>query len=129
SYGYFLFRLDSLQAEGIPPFEQIKGAVEIAARNAKKKDLAKSVGADLEKRISEGSTLTQAATALGLPHQEMGPFTRINPAIPNTRVVGAAFGVEAGKTSGLIDGEDALYVLRVINKDPAHSAEVTQPLP
>lgn len=123
SYAYFLFRLDSLQQEGIPPFEQIKQSVQVAAANDRKKELAKGVAADLTKRIAEGSTLTQAATALGLPHTDLGPFTRINPAIPNPLVVGAAFGIEPGKTSGLIDTEDGMFVLRVIKREPADSAE------
>ncbi|HWA59429.1 MAG TPA: peptidyl-prolyl cis-trans isomerase [Gemmatimonadales bacterium] len=123
SYAYFLFRLDSLQQEGIPPFEQIKQSVQVAAANDRKKELAKGVAADLTKRIAEGSTLTQAATALGLPHSDLGPFTRINPAIPNPLVVGAAFGIEPGKTSGLIDTEDGMFVLRVIKREPADSAE------
>ena len=123
SYAYFLFRLDSLHAEGIPPFESIKGGVTIAARDNKKVEAAKAVATDLVKRMGEGSTLTQAATALRLPHQEFPPFTRTNPPFPSPRVVGTAFGLAPGKTSGIIDTEDGLYVLRVIKHEPADSAE------
>ncbi|MEO8140417.1 MAG: peptidyl-prolyl cis-trans isomerase, partial [Gemmatimonadota bacterium] len=123
SYAYFLFRLDSLHAEGVPPFESIKGAVTIAARDKKKVEAAKGVATDLVKRMGEGSTLTQAATALKLPHQEFPPFTRTNPPFPSPRVVGTAFGLAAGKTSGIIDTDDGLYVLRVIKHEPADSAE------
>jgi peptidyl-prolyl cis-trans isomerase D len=123
SYAYFLFRLDSLHADGVPPFEAIKGAVTIAARDKKKWDGARRVATDLVKRIGEGSTLTQAATALSLPHQEFPAFTRTNPPFPNPRVVGTAFGLAAGKTSGIIDTEEGLYVLRVIKHDPPDSAE------
>jgi len=122
SYGYFLFRLDSLQQDGIPSYERIKSSVMLAARNAKKDELAKTVGENLTKRLTEGSSLSQAAAAIGLPHQELAPFTRVNPAIPIPRVVGAAFGVEQGKTSGLIETEDGLYVLRVIKHDAPDSA-------
>ncbi len=122
SYAYFLFRLDSLHAEGVPPFERIRDAVGLAASNARKQELAKGVADNVAKRLAEGSTLTQAATALGLPHSDLGPFTRINPAIPNPVLVGAAFGVEVGKTSGAIPTEDGTFFLRVIKREPADSA-------
>lgn len=123
SYAYFLFRLDSLHAEGIPPFESIRSAVTIAARDRKKWEGARAVAADVEKRIREGSTLAQAATAHQLPHQEFPPFTRINPPFPNPRVVGTAFGLAPGKTSGVLETDEGLYLLRVIRHDPADSAE------
>ena len=123
SYADFLFRLDSLQPAGIPPFEQVKNAATIAARDEKKWEGARQVAADLAKRISEGSTLDQAATARRLPHQQLGPFTRINPAIPNPQLVGASFGIEPGHTSGVIDTKEGLYVLKVLSREPADSAE------
>ncbi len=122
SYAYFLFRLDSVTPEGVPPFEEVKAAAASAARNEKKWEGARAIAGDLAKRIAEGSTLAQAATALRLPHQTMGPFTRVNPALPNPRVVGAAFGIEAGKTSGVIHTREGLYVLRVVKREPADSA-------
>jgi peptidyl-prolyl cis-trans isomerase D len=123
SYAFFLFRLDSLIPERVPPFQEVRAAVEIAARDQKKWDVARTIGADLMKRLGEGSSLTQAATALGLPHEEVGPFTRINPAIPVPRVIGAAFGLDVGKTSGLIEGDQGLYVLKVLKREAADSAE------
>ncbi len=123
SYAYFLFRLDSLQAEGLPPFEQIQSSVELAARQDAKRVAAKAIGADLVKRIAEGSTLSQAATALALPHQEVGPFTRLNPPIPAPQVVGAAFGIPVGNVSKLIDTGAEMYVMKVLKREPADSAE------
>lgn len=123
SYAYFLFRLDSLQPEGVPPLEKISEAVDAAVRDEKKRELARGIGADLLRRISEGSTLDRAATALGLPHREFPSFPRTNPPLPNPKVVGAAFGVEVGKTSGMLDTDEGLYVLRVVKREPADSAE------
>jgi hypothetical protein len=100
----------------------VRRAAETGARDQKKWDDARAIGADLMKRIGEGSSLAQAATALKLPHNEMGPFTRINPAIPEPRVIGAAFGLPVGKTSGLLESEQGLYVVRVIKREPADSA-------
>ena len=123
SYAFFLFRLDSLIPEQVPPFRDARAAAEDAVREQKKWEVARTIGADLMKRIGEGSSLTQAATALRLPHEEVGPFTRINPAIPDPKVIGAAFGLDAGKTSGLLEGVQGLYVLKVLKHEAADSAE------
>jgi len=96
---------------------------ESAVREQKKWEVARTIGADLMKRIGEGSSLAQAATALRLPHEEVGPFTRINPAIPDPKVIGASFGLEVGKTSGLLEGVQGLYVLKVLTHQAADSAE------
>lgn len=122
SYGFFLFRLDSLDLAGVPPFEKIKSSVAIAASNAKKEELIKGVADNLSRRLAEGSTLNQAATALGLPFNQLGPFTRVNPAIPSPRVVGASFGVPEGKTSGAITTEEGIYFLKVLKHEAADSA-------
>jgi peptidyl-prolyl cis-trans isomerase D len=126
SYAFFLFRLDSTKAEGMPPFEEVKDAATFAARQEAKRVLAKAIGDDLIKRINEGSTLGQAATALGLPHQTVGPFTRLQPAIPSPQLIGAAFGIPEGKYSRLIDTGAEMYVIKVLKKEPADSAEFTK---
>ncbi len=122
SYADFLFRLDSVQPEGVPPFEKIAPAVGSAARNSRKLEGTRKVGENLLTRIREGSTLAQAATAVGLPHQEFPAFSRVNPPFPSAKVVGTAFGLAAGKTSGLIETPEGLYVLRVIKHQDADSA-------
>ncbi len=122
TYAYFLFRLDSLAPEGVPPFEKIKDAVTIAASNARKEELAKGVADNVAKRLAEGSTLNQVASALSLSFRTLGPFTRINPAVPIPRVVGASFGVAEGKTSGAITTQDGIYFLKVVKKQAADSA-------
>jgi len=79
-------------------------------------------------RIQAGATLAQAATAMHIPHQVLGPFTRVSPAVPGARLAGAAFGVEVGKSSGVIEEQDGLYVLSVVKRTPADRAEFTQQL-
>ncbi|HEY7027423.1 MAG TPA: peptidyl-prolyl cis-trans isomerase [Gemmatimonadales bacterium] len=122
SYAYMLFRLDSLHAERVPPLDQIHGAVEIAARNAKKPEMAKSVVNDMSKRLSEGSTLEQAAKALHLPFQQFPPFSRVNPPFPSAILVGAAFGVDTGKVAGPIETDEGTYFLKVLKRVKADSA-------
>ncbi|MEP7327437.1 MAG: SurA N-terminal domain-containing protein, partial [Gemmatimonadota bacterium] len=76
---FFLFRLDSLQEGGIPPLESVRPTVESAVRDQKKWVQAREMAKGVERRLGEGSTLTQVAEALKLPHQDLGPFTRLSP--------------------------------------------------
>ena len=119
----FLFRIDSIVPAGIPPLSQIRLAVEVSARAAKKVEVARAIGADLLKRLSEGSSLEQAADAHHLPHKSMGPFTRINPTIGNPLVVGTAFGLQVGQRSPLLDTPEGLYIFEVTAHAPADSAD------
>jgi parvulin-like peptidyl-prolyl isomerase len=119
----FLFRIDSILPEGTPPLAQIRLAVETSARQARKVDAARAIGQDVLKRLSEGSSLAQAADAHHLPHEVMGPFTRINPSIGNPLVVGTAFGLKVGQRSPLLDTPDGLYLFEVKAHVPADSAD------
>ncbi len=102
-YAFFLFRLDSLRPEGVPPFETIQGAVELAAREERKMVLARQVADDLAQRVREGSTLAQAAQAVRAQYQQVGPFTRIRPPFPESKVIGAAFGLVPSKPGPVVD--------------------------
>jgi peptidyl-prolyl cis-trans isomerase D len=121
-FAYYLFRLDSAQTEQVPPLEKVRVAVTIAVRDEKKVALAGKLGEDFLKRVGEGSSMEQAANALGLPYRELGPFNRLQSPVPNAVLTGAAFGLPAGKMSGLLDTDDGMYVVKVLEKVPADSA-------
>jgi peptidyl-prolyl cis-trans isomerase D len=128
SIAYYVFRLDSLQEEGVPPLVRIRDAVAATARNARKKDLARKIGEDYLKRVEAGSTMAQAAEAMKLPHREFGPFSRVNPPLTDPVVVGTAFGLEAGQRSGMLDTEDGLYVVQSVERVKADSAQFVKEL-
>jgi peptidyl-prolyl cis-trans isomerase D len=127
-FAFYLFRLDSLHDAGVPTLAQIRPTVERAVREKKKWDLARGIAKDYLKRVEEGSTLEQAATAMKLPHREFGPFSRVNPPLTSPLVVGTAFGLEAGKRSGVLDTEDGLYVLKTLAHTKADSAKFVKEL-
>ena len=83
---------------GVPPLAEIRGTVEQRVREHKKWDVARRMAKDYIKRLEEGSTMAQAAAAMKLAHREFGPFSRVNPPLTSPMVVGAAFGLDAGKT-------------------------------
>ncbi|MBW8773113.1 MAG: peptidyl-prolyl cis-trans isomerase, partial [Gemmatimonadetes bacterium] len=119
----YLFRIDSMTPAGIPPLASIRTAVEHEARQAKKWAKARDLGAALQKRLDEGATLDMATHALSLPHQVLGPFTRINPPFPNPTVIGTAFALQPGQRSKLLDTPDGYYLLESVSHTPADSAE------
>ena len=121
----YLFRIDSMTPAGIPPLEAIRPAVEHLAREAKKWEAAKLIGKALQKRLDEGATLDMGARALGLPHQVVGPFTRVNPPFPNPTFTGTAFSLQPGQRSGIIDTQDGYYLLQSVSRTPADSTLFT----
>ena len=119
---FYLFRLDSLVDASEPTLAAVRPAVEDAVRDVKRRELARNVAAEFLKRVNEGSTDEQAARALGLASQDFGPFSRVQPPLDNPELVGAAFGLQPGARSGIIDVEQGLYVVRSIERIPADSA-------
>jgi peptidyl-prolyl cis-trans isomerase D len=127
-FAYYLFRLDSVHQAGVPPLADIRPAVEHAARERKKWDVARKMAKEYVKRLEEGSSMAQAAAAMKLPHREFGPFSRVNPPLTNPMVVGTAFGMEAGKRSGILDTKDGIYVLEVLAHTKADSTKFVKEL-
>ncbi|HEU4569054.1 MAG TPA: peptidyl-prolyl cis-trans isomerase [Gemmatimonadales bacterium] len=119
----YLFRIDSLVPAGVPPLAAIRPAVEREARAARKWVAARAIGEQVLKRLNEGATLDMAARALGLRHQVMGPFTRLNPPISDATLVGAAFALAPGQRTGLLDTPNGYFVLEGVAHTPADSAE------
>lgn len=119
---FYVFRLDSLHEAGIPPLEQIRGAVTLAVMEQKKAAAAEARAQELVRRVQAGETLAEASAAMGLQHREFGPFTRIQPPLPNPVLIGHAFGLPVGRLSAPIVTEEGIYVIRVLERTPADSA-------
>lgn len=128
SIAYYVFRLDSLRKEGVPPLAQVRSSVEATARLARKRELARKVAEDYVRRLEAGAPMAQAAEAMKLPHREFGPFSRVNPPLTDPIVVGTAFGLEEGQRSGILDTEDGLYVLQTVERVKADSAQFVKDL-
>jgi peptidyl-prolyl cis-trans isomerase D len=125
---YYIFRLDSLKPAGVPPLKDIRDAVAGQARVEMKLGQARKVALDYQKRIEAGGTLAAVADSLKLPHKEFGPFTRVNPPLANPVVVGAAFGLDVGKHSGMLETQDGIYFIQVLEHTKADSAAFVKDL-
>lgn len=127
-FAMYLFRVDSVRPAGIPALAQIRDEVTAAARNQKKLGAARKAAEQLVQQANQGGSLAKAAEAMKLPHEVIGPFARLGAPLTSPQVVGAAFGVEKGKRSGVIETKQGLYVLEVLDHTPADSAAFTKDL-
>ncbi|HEU5303308.1 MAG TPA: peptidylprolyl isomerase, partial [Gemmatimonadales bacterium] len=127
-FAYYVFRLDSMHAAGVPTLAEIRPAVEHTVRENKKWDAARKIARDYVKRLEEGSTMAQAAAAMKLPNREFGPFTRVNPPLTSPMVVGTAFGLDVGQRSGILDTKDGIYIIQTLAHTKADSAKFVKEL-
>ena len=121
---YYVFRLDSLVPEGVPPLADVRDRVVAAVKLEKQKAIARHRADSLAAALRGIPDLSAAGTARGLPVQRLGPFTRIKP--PNylarePLVVGAAFGLRVGERSGAIVGEGGDFIIESLARKTADS--------
>jgi peptidyl-prolyl cis-trans isomerase D len=125
---YYVFRVDSLQPAGVPPLGRIRDAVAYQARAEKKTERGREIARELLKRVQAGGSLQAVADSMKLPFKEFGPFSRVNPPLDDPVVVGTAFGLDVGQTSGLLDTKQGIYVLKVLEHTKADSAAFVKEL-
>lgn len=122
---YYVFRLDSLEAGGVPSLAQIRERVVAAVRYEKKREVARQRADQALALIGGAGDRLQAGRALGLPVRKDGPFTRFSPPSALIRepiVLGAAFGLRPGERTEVIVGQTGCFVLQGIARQPADSA-------
>ncbi len=106
--GHAIARLKNINEAGLLPIEDAKNAIGAKLINQKK--------AELIKAKMKGATLEAVSKSTGSPVKEAkdvalaGSF--IETVGPEAKVVGAAFGLKAGKTSGIIEGNSGMFIVR-----------------
>jgi peptidyl-prolyl cis-trans isomerase D len=118
----YLFRVDSIAPGGVPALAQAGDEVAQRVRDEKKTAAARDIAKQVQQRVEGGAKLAAAAEAMKLPYDVFGPFSRTDSPLSSPVVVGAAFGVDSGKTSGVIESKDGLYLLEVLSRTKADSA-------
>jgi len=122
---YYVFRLDSLVPEGVPPLADVRAQVVAAVKLEKQKTIARHRADSLAAALRGVPNLLAAGAARGLPVQRLGPFTRVKPPSYLGReplVVGAAFGLRVGERSGAIAGEGGDFILESLGRKMADSS-------
>ena len=122
---FYIFRLDSIRPEGVPPFEEVESAVRRAALSAKKWERAREVAASIAERLRSGQHLAEAALENLLNFTTLGPMTRTEPAprvagLPE--VVGASFGLGVDQPSQPVETARGIYFVEPTAKYLADSS-------
>lgn len=113
--GYVYVQVTSKNDHGLMPVSDASSKVTPILRNQKK--------AEMIRNSVSANTLEDFASSKGLEIQNATAVTRANPRLPEAgvepKVVGAAFGLDVNATSGLIDGNNGVFMLKVTGKNPA----------
>ena len=125
AHASYVFRLDSLEAAGVPPLAHVRARVLEAARYEKKKAVARQQAEQAAAALRAATDLLSAGRARGHRVEKLGPFTRVTaPAefARNPLVLGTAFGLKPGERSGVVEGETGSFVVQNLARHAADSA-------
>ncbi len=125
---FYLFRLDSLRREGIPPLAAVRTEVEAAIRTSKQVAEAKQMAERIAQQVAGGAKLAAAAATIGLEYQALGPFARLTAPVGSPGLIGTAFALKPGQLSrptqaDTVSGDYAVYLVEGIERIPADSAD------
>lgn len=122
---YYVFRMDSLTAKGVPAFAQIASEVTQMARYAAKKARTHTIATQIDSALRRGVSLDAVGARWGIRTMTLGPFTRAAPAgiLQSTpSVVGVAFGLPVGKVSGPLETPSGTLFIQPLRRVKADSA-------
>lgn len=106
--GNVIARLKKINDEGLMAIDQARISIEPILKNKKKTEIIK-------KKL-QGTDLNAMAKAAGVAVQEAIDLTVQNSTLPNVgpepKVVGTAISIGQGKTSGTIEGNSGVYVVK-----------------
>ena len=110
---YYLFRLDSVIPEQLPPLGEIEATVRNAALTAKKTEVARQLVERLLDEIGPQGNLFSLAARPGFSVDSVGPVTRRNAGthmLGQPQAIGAAFGREFGQVAGPFESDLGMLV-------------------
>lgn len=125
---FLVFRLDSVQKEGVPPLPEIRGQVERKVMLEKKRAAANAMAKRLAEQAGQGTPLSQFASGPGRSYRELGPVSRLNTGLPEPKLIGAVFGAPKGGSAGPVLAEDGVYLFQGLERIPADSADFAKNL-
>lgn len=123
---FYVLELISRREEGVLSLEAASPTIrELLLRRARI-DRAREMLADAVKRARAGESLDQIGAATGAEVQQAGPFTRgeFVPGLGQVNAaIGAAFSLEQGEISPLLEADNRLFLLEGVSRDLASRDE------
>lgn len=106
--GHVIAKIKNINNNGLQSVEKVRATIEPIVRNEKKAALikAKIKGTTLEEIAQANNETVKSATALALANPLISGLGQ------EPKVVGQAFALESGKTSGAIEGNTGIYFVR-----------------
>jgi peptidyl-prolyl cis-trans isomerase D len=118
-FGFHIFKVEDVKGERTKPFDEVKGQILIELKRERgKAEAGKAIDQDREKLMS-GTELSQLAKDRGLQPTLSGLFAREEglPAIGSTEeFYNKAFTLPVKEISSPIEGADAYYLMRVVQR-------------
>ena len=106
--------VESVQEAGYQPFEEVRSQLEPRVRNQKKAEILR---ARMQAALDQAGGIDGLAAAAGETERTANNLSFSNMVVPtlgrDPKFVGAALGLGAGQTSGVIEGANGVYVLHV----------------
>ena len=123
---FIVLQLLSKTEAGVRPFNEVRGQVETAVKNEKRKQIVNNRVMDL---LRENSDLESLANAAGKSVQQAEGIRMSGSSIPGAGrelgVIGAIFSLNEGEKSGAIKGENAVFVIVAESLDMADASQMT----
>jgi len=123
---FVVLKVEEITPAGVRPFEEVKEQVRnIVVNEQRKVQIANRV----RELVDGRGTLEALATAANKEVQQVEGLgmndTVIEGAGREPEIIGAAFGLEEGKRSGVLTGNSAVFVLRMDNRIDADAGNMT----
>ena len=123
---FYMLELVALTPAGTIPLEDAREAIQSRLATQKKLERTRQIAREAQERLGSGGSLEQiAAQHESVQVNQQGPFTRVDfvPGLGRLNAaVGAAFGLQPGERSGIVEAEDVLYIVETIARTQADSA-------
>lgn len=123
---YVVFHVTDITEAGYRPFDEVQSEIEPRVLLEKKREVQV---ARLQEALESSQTLSAVASAVGQSVQTAENLSLASPMVPGIGrepgFVGTAFGLDAGETSGVIEGQSAAFVLRTTGFNDAEIPELT----
>lgn len=123
---FLVVRLIERTPEGARPLSEVRSQVESSVRNEKRRQMVldrvmqlTQGGSDLEQLAEESEKEIQLAENIRFGGNTIPGAGR------EVKVIGHLFGMEEGEISGPVEGSNAVFVIRLIEKSMADPAEMT----